>query len=195
LGETLAAAAARLEQAGAEAILICANTMHKLYEAVDAAVEVPVLHIADPTAAAIRAAGCSRPILLATRYTMEQDFYVDGLARGGVEPVIPGPEAREAIHRIIFEELCLGVVDPASKARYLEIVTALLAEGADSLILGCTEIGLLLSQNDLDPPVFDTTEIHVRAALEFALGRDGPPGRLGERRPDPDSAGVSVPAA
>lgn len=178
LGATLADGARRLEQAGAEALLICTNTMHKLFAQVQAAVSVPVLHIADATAPAIRAAGSRHPLLLATRFTMEQGFYRDRLAEAhGIETLVPGQADRDMVHDVIYRELCRGLVEPASKQRYLDLIAASRAGdstggatgGADGVILGCTEIGLLLSQADLDLPVFDTTALHVAAGLRFML--------------------------
>ena len=167
----LADAAQRLEQAGAQALLICANTMHLMADEVQAAVSIPVIHIADATAAMIRAAGLRRPLLLATRYTMEKPFYRERLARRGVEALIPGEPDRARLHAIIFEELVRGVFNPASKAAMLQIIeTGRREQGADGVILGCTEFGLLLSSDDLDLPVFDTAAIHASAGVDFALG-------------------------
>ena len=167
----LADAAQRLEQAGAQALLICANTMHLMADEVQAAVSIPVIHIADATAAMIRAAGLRRPLLLATRYTMEKPFYRERLARRGVEALIPGEADRARLHAIIFEELVRGVFNPASKAAMLQIIeTGRREQGADGVILGCTEFGLLLSSDDLDLPVFDTAAIHASAGVDFALG-------------------------
>ncbi|WP_374569914.1 aspartate/glutamate racemase family protein [Phenylobacterium sp.] len=167
-GQMMAAEARRLEAAGAEAILICANTMHIVAEAVEAAVEVPVLHICDATAAALRAAGSRRPLLLATRFTMEKDFYRDRLAQAGIEAVVPGADDRAALHAIIYDELCQGVISPASKAVVLDMIAR--AEGVDGVIFGCTEIGLLISPDDLALPVVDTTLAHAQAGMAFALG-------------------------
>ena len=167
----LADAAQRLEQAGAQALLICANTMHLMADEVQAAVSIPVIHVADATAAMIRAAGLRRPLLLATRYTMEKPFYRERLARRGVEALIPGEPDRARLHAIIFEELVRGVFNPASKAAMLQIIeTGRREQGADGVILGCTEFGLLLSSDDLDLPVFDTAAIHASAGVDFALG-------------------------
>lgn len=169
LTETMIDAARRLEQAGAEAIVICANTMHKMADAVQAGISVPVLHVADATAEAILAAGSRKPILLATRYTMEQAFYRDRLAAKGVDSLIPDAEGRDRVHAIIYDELCQGVVRPQSKAVLLAEIERLRAQGADGVILGCTELGMILSADDLDIPVFDTTVIHARRAVAFAL--------------------------
>ncbi len=165
----LANAARRLEAAGAEGLLICANTMHRMAEEVQAAVSIPLIHVADATAMAVKAAGVRRPLLLATRYTMEEAFYRDRLARGGVEVVIPGEVDSERLQRMIFEELVRGVFNPQSKFALLQIVGAERANGADGVILGCTEFGLLVGPGDIHVPTFDTTEIHARAGLDFAL--------------------------
>lgn len=166
-GEVLAQAARRLEGAGAEAILICANTMHIVADQVQAAVGVPVLHIADATAAAVKAAGCARPLLLATRFTMEKAFYRDRLKGQGIEALVPDQADRDRLHAIIYDELCQGIISPASKAQVLAMVAR--AEGADSVIFGCTEVGLLLSPDDLALPVVDTALVHAAAAVDFAL--------------------------
>jgi aspartate racemase len=163
--------ARRLEAAGAEALVLCTNTMHKLADNVQAAVMIPLLHIADATGSAVAAAGCRRPALLATRFTMEQPFYVARLrARHGVDPIVPDEAGRSLIHDIIYDELCRGVVRPESKQRCLDEIDRLRGEGADSVILGCTEITMLIGQEDLDLPVFDTTRRHAEAAMNFALG-------------------------
>ena len=167
-GDMLTAEARRLEAAGAEAILICANTMHIVAEVVQAAVKVPVLHICDATAAALKAAGSRRPLLLATRFTMEKAFYRDRLAQAGIEAVVPAEDDRARLHAIIYDELCQGIVSPAARAAVLEMIGR--AEGVDGVIFGCTEIGLLLSPQDLALPVVDTTLAHAEAAMDFALG-------------------------
>jgi aspartate racemase len=169
-GAELAAAAAKLETVGAKAIVLCTNTMHVVAPAIAAAVRIPFLHIADATAAALKAAGRRRPLLLATRYTMEQDFYKGHLsARHGIDAVVPDAEGRTTVHDIIYNELVHGVVEPASRARYLAVVEQGAKAGADSVIFGCTEIGMLLSQKDVALPCFDTTALHADAAVEFAL--------------------------
>lgn len=170
LGSMMVEAARRLAAGGAEALVICTNTMHKLAPAIEAAVDLPLVHIADATAAAIRATPSRRPALLATRYTMEQDFYRDRLAeRHGIEAIVPDETDRATVHRVIYEELCRGIVTPTSKAAYLAVVERLKAEGADGVIFGCTEVGMILTQADLDVPAFDTTAIHAAAALDFAF--------------------------
>lgn len=165
-GEELAAIARRLEAAGAGCIAICTNTMHKVAGEVAGAVRVPLVHIADATAAAVRRAGCKRPLLLATRYTMEQDFYRGRLAALGVETSIPPEPARSEVHRVIYEELCQGLVRPGSRARYVAAIDAAAREGADGVILGCTEIGLLIGPGDTELPLFDTTALHADAILD-----------------------------
>ncbi len=163
-------AARRVEQAGAQCLLICTNTMHKMAPEVEAAVEIPLVHIADATAGAIRRSRAERPLLLATAYTMEQDFYKGRLKQShGIEAMVPDEAGRKIVHDIIYDELCRGVVRPESKARYLEIVAEGRNAGADGVIFGCTEVGLLISPEDFDIPAFDTTRIHAEAALDFAL--------------------------
>jgi aspartate racemase len=166
-GDILADSARRLQNAGVGCILLCTNTMHKLADRITSATNVPFLHLADVTAKAIKRSPSRRPLLLATRFTMEQAFYRDRLAAFGVEAIVPGEAQRTDVHRIIYEELCRGVISPASKARYLEIVAEAVEQGADGVILGCTEITLLIAQADFAIPVFDTTALHVEAALDF----------------------------
>jgi len=163
-------AARRLEDGGAEALVICTNTMHKLAEAVEASVGIPLVHIADATAVRLKAAGVRRPALLATRFTMEEDFYTGRLRdRHGIDAVVPDERRRGLVHRIIYEELCRGVTSLESKAAYLDEIERLRRAGADGVILGCTEITMLIGAGDTDLPVFDTTHIHAEAAMEFAL--------------------------
>ncbi|HXV00312.1 MAG TPA: aspartate/glutamate racemase family protein [Caulobacteraceae bacterium] len=163
-------AARKLETAGADAVLICANTMHRMADEVAASVAIPLIHIAEVTSRAVRAAGARRPLLLATRYTMEQAFYRDRLEAGGVSPVIPPRQARARLQAIIFDELVQGRIEAASRAAFVDIVTAAVAEEeVDAAILGCTEFGLLVDPADLPVPSFDTTELHARAAMDFAL--------------------------
>jgi aspartate racemase len=163
-------AARRLERAGAEAVVICANTMHRMADDVAASVGVPLIHVAEATAAAIKAAGVRRPLLLATRFTMEQPFYRDRLRRHGVEALIPSEPDRARLHAIIFDELVQGRFKLASKDAMVEIVeSAVRGEGVDGVILGCTEFGLLVKQEDLPIPMFDTAELHAKAAMDFAL--------------------------
>lgn len=166
----LADAARRLEDAGAQALVLCTNTMHLVADRIQTALSAPLLHIADATAAALQARNCSRPLLLATRFTMEQAFYRDRLAAHGVQALTPDQADRARLHAIIYDELCQGVISPASKAQALAMVEKGRAAGADSVIFGCTEVGLLLSQDDFDLPAVDTTLVHAQAAVDFALG-------------------------
>ncbi len=168
-GRILGEAAWALERAGAELILICTNTMHKVFPQVQARVAVPLLHIAEATADALDRQGITRVGLLGTRYTLLQDFYKERLIRRGVEVLIPGPEDVERIDRIIFGELCLGTVSEESRREYLRIIDSLADRGAQGVILGCTEIGLLVAQKDTRVPLFDTTAIHALRAVGLAL--------------------------
>jgi len=171
LGRELGEAGRRLAAAGAGALLICTNTMHRLHAEVEAASGLPALHIADATGEALRRQGCRRPVLLGTRFTMEGDFYRGRLAeRHGVDALIPDEAGRSVVHDIIYSELCRGIVREESKSAYLDVIATLREQGADGVILGCTEITLLLDQADLDLPVFDTTLIHAEAGINFALG-------------------------
>lgn len=165
----LAQAAQSLERAGAELILICTNTMHKVFYPIQAAVSVPLLHIADATADALAEAGISTVALLGTKYTMQENFYKDRLVQRGIQVLIPGETDVELVNHIIFDELCLGRLDPQSKAEFLRIIGELSGRGGQGVILGCTEIGLLVSQADTPLPVFDTTLIHASRAVEWAL--------------------------
>jgi len=160
-----------LERGGADMVLICTNTMHKLADAVQAAISIPLLHIADAVSLAVKAGGFKRPLLLATQYTMEQDFYRDRmLQRHGVTALIPASaEDRLLVHSVIFDELCQGIVRDASRAAYRAIIEKSREAGADCVILGCTEIGLLISQDDTDLPVLDSTILHADAALDLAM--------------------------
>ena len=172
-GAVLAEAAQGLERAGAGLIVIAANTMHLVADQVAAAVDLPLIHIADATADAIAAAGLKRPGLIATAYTMERRFYRDRLEAAGLSPILPDADDRAAIHRIIFEELVRDQVNEGSRQTYEIIAAKLVAEGADCIILGCTEVGLLLNAGNVPAPVFDTVEIHCRAALEAASFETG----------------------
>ena len=163
-------AAHRLQTAGAECVLICTNTMHLIAPEVAARVSIPLIHIIDETAAALKAAGRVKPLLLATRYTMEHGFYTDRMARNGVSVMVPGTEDRTVTHDIIFNELCAGIVKDESRRKLMAIIERAKAEGADSVILGCTEICLILDPNALILPGFDTTAIHAQTAVDFALG-------------------------
>jgi aspartate racemase len=169
IGEVLRLARGGLEAAGADLVLLATNSMHEVADQMMAGARVPLLHIADPTAQAIRRAGLGTVGLLGTRFTMERDFYRRRLEASGLRVLVPGPDERTEVHRVIFEELVLGVVRPESKARYLEAAAGLAAAGARGLIAGCTEIGMLLQPGDLAMPLFDTAELHVAAALDLAL--------------------------
>jgi aspartate racemase len=159
-----------LRAAGAECIVICTNTMHKLADVVEQEVGLPLIHIADITAEALKASGAARPLLLATRFTMEQSFYRGRMAeRHGLDVVVPDEADRAEVHRIIYEELCQGVVTPASKERYIKIVENARRQNVDAVIFGCTEVGLLVSQADFEIPVFDSTALHASAAVHFSL--------------------------
>jgi aspartate racemase len=166
----LAGIAGRLEQAGADCVLICTNTMHKVAKPVRNAISVPLIDIIDETALALKAKGAKRPLLIATRYTMEDGFYHRQMADHGVEVVVAPKDARDRIHAIIFDELCKGKVLDHSRVEMLDIIAAAKAEGADSIILGCTEICLLLDPDNLPLPGFDSTRIHCESAAMFAMG-------------------------
>ena len=169
-GQLLAEVATGLEAAGAEVLLLCTNTMHRVADQVQAAVSVPLLHIVDITALAVRAAGLSAVGLLGTAYTMDQDFYRDRMARNGVRLIVPAPDDRAEVHRVIFEELVLGVARDESRRAYQDIIVRLVDEGAEGVVLGCTEIELLIRAADSPVPVFPTTRLHVEAALAASLG-------------------------
>ncbi|ACM26956.1 aspartate/glutamate racemase family protein [Agrobacterium sp. SHOUNA12C] len=162
----------RLQAAGAECVLICTNTMHLIAPEVAARISVPLINIIDETAAALKAAGRVKPLLLATRYTMEHGFYADRMARNGVSIMVPGADDRTLVHDIIFNELCAGIVKDESRNTLVEIIDRAKAAGADSVILGCTEICLILDPNGLALPGFDSTTIHAQAAIDFALGAE-----------------------
>ncbi|KTQ89626.1 aspartate racemase [Aureimonas ureilytica] len=169
--EMLADSARRLERAGADCVLICTNTMHLVSAEVQAAVSIPLIDIIRETGETLKQAGHSRPLLLATRYTMEHGFYADRMdAAVGFRPIVPNAEDRALVHRVIFEELCAGHVDPSSARAFEAVVARGRAAGADSVILGCTEIGLLVRPDALALPGFCSTEIHAAAAVRFALG-------------------------
>lgn len=170
-GEVLGAAAASLERAGADFIVICTNTMHKAAGAVEQNIGIPLLHIGDATAVKVKSTGIRKIGLLGTRYTMEMDFYKSRLEAHGLEVVIPEEGERQEINRVIFEELCLGEIRERSKAFYLNVISKLEKSGAEGVILGCTEIGLLVKAEDTDALLFDTTAIHALAAMEKALGK------------------------
>ena len=168
-GRVLADAAQALERAGAEALVLCTNTMHRVLDVIEPAIGIPVLHIADATARRIRAAGLTKVGLLATRFTMEQDFYRGRLERNGLAVIVPEADERAEIHRVIYDELCLGAIRDASRETFRTIMANLVARGAEGLILGCTEIGLLVGADDTTVPVFDTARIHAEDAVDWAL--------------------------
>ena len=168
--EALVGAAQGLEKAGTDFVLICTNTMHKLADAVQSRIGIPLLHIADATAEAVRRAGMRRVGLLGTRFTMEEEFYRGRLAnRFGLEVMVPDAEDRQTVHRIIYEELCAGTVRPESRALVSGIMNRLETLGAEGVILGCTELGLLVDAGDSPLPLFDTTRLHACAAVDWAL--------------------------
>jgi aspartate racemase len=170
-GSLLAGAAQAVERAGADCLVLCTNTMHKVAPAIEAAVRIPLLHIADATAREIVAAGISTVGLLGTRYTMEQGFYKDRLQQNhGLRVLVPDERQREVVHRVIYDELCIGKIVDTSRAEYCGVMTELVSHGAEAIILGCTEITLLVGQTDSAVPLFDTTRIHARKAAEWALG-------------------------
>lgn len=148
----------------------CTNTMHKVADDIQAAVEVPLLHLADATAQEAQRLGLTRVGLLGTAFTMEQDFYVGRLRSHGLDVIVPGAEDRALVHRVIYEELCLGVIRDASRAEYRRVIADLLESGAEGVILGCTEIEMLVSQVDCPVPTLPTTRLHVEAAVRLALG-------------------------
>lgn len=168
-GRLLAEAAEGLEAAGAELLLICTNTMHKVADQVQAAVEIPLLHLGDATAQAVTRAGVETVGLLGTAFTMEQDFYRDRLTSHGLRVLIPPPDDRAEVHRIIYDELCLGVVREESRQAYRDAIVRLVQAGAEGVVLGCTEIELLISNTDSPVPVFPTTLLHVEAAVDASL--------------------------
>lgn len=168
-GRILAEAAQALQHAGAEGLVLCTNTMHKVADAILAATPLPFLHIADATAQQIQQQGLSRIGLLGTRFTMEQDFYKARLAAQDIEVIIPDQAGRGLVHQVIYEELCRGQINPASRLAYQQIIADLVAQGAQGVILGCTEIGLLVQPEDAAVPLFDTTAIHARTAADWML--------------------------
>ncbi len=166
----LAGAARSLESAGADFLVLCTNTMHKVAPAIEAAVRIPLLHIADPTAEEIKRAGLATVGLLGTRFTMEQEFYKNRLCeRHGLRVLVPNPQDRQTTHRIIYEELCRGRIVAESRAEYRRVMSDLVRQGAQGIILGCTEISLLVGPSDSPVPLFDTTRIHARRAAERAF--------------------------
>jgi aspartate racemase len=173
-GALLAGGASRLARGGADFVVLCTNTMHKVAADIEARVPIPLLHIADPTGARIRASGLRRIGLLGTRFTMEQAFYQERLReRFGLDVLVPGEADRALVHEIIYRELCLGKVLDVSREAYRRVAAALVGAGAECVVFGCTEIGMLLGPADVDVPVFDTTAIHARAAVDLALAAPG----------------------
>ena len=165
----LASDARRLQDAGAGLIVLCTNTMHRCAEAIEAAIDVPFLHLADATARAVIEAGVEQVALLGTRYTMEQDFYRSRLERHGLAVIVPDEPDRTLVHDVIYDELVQGVVSPVSQAGYLDVIGRLVERGAQGVIAGCTEIELLVGPGDVDVPYFPTTSLHARAAAGWAL--------------------------
>lgn len=168
-GELLATAAASLEAGGADLLVLCTNTMHKVADRIEQAVDIPFLHLADATAHAALAAGVRTVGLLGTAFTMEQDFYRDRLASHGLTVLVPEAEDRALVHRVIYDELVLGVVSESSRAAYRSVMSRLVSRGVEGIVLGCTEIELLVGASDATVPVFPTTRLHVEAAVEQAL--------------------------
>ena len=169
-GELLAEAAVKLQSAGADCLVLCTNTMHKVAAVIETAVTIPLLHIADATAEAIQLAGLNKVALLGTRFTMEQDFYKKRLTESyGLEVLVPDEESRALVHQVIYQELCLGVVKPDSRLQYQQIMADLVVQGAEAIILGCTEIALLVSAEDCAVPLFDTTALHAQKAADWSL--------------------------
>lgn len=178
-GAILGDAARGLAAAGAEALVLATNTMHKVAGEVERASGLPLIHIADVSAAAVTGAGLGRVGLLATSFTMEDPFYVERLASHGVTALVPEAGERAEVHRIIYDELCHGVVNPASGDAYAEVMAHLVDRGAEAILLGCTEIGLLVGPDDVDVPTFDSTALHVAAAVDWALDEPAPPAGSG----------------
>ncbi|MGY8638767.1 aspartate/glutamate racemase family protein [Bradyrhizobium sp. 14AA] len=167
---SLAEIARRLESAGARAIVLCTNTMHKLAPDITSNLTVPFIHIGDATAERIRSKGYRRVGLLGTKFTMEEDFYIDRLRANGLDVLVPPEGARAEVNRIIYDELCLGIVNAPSRGLYQDVMAALVASGAECIILGCTEITMLVGEGDTSVETFDTTAIHAETAADFAIG-------------------------
>lgn len=168
-GMLLGDVAAALEKAGADFIVICTNTMHKVIEYIEEKINIPILHIADATAKQMKQKNIRTVGLLGTKYTMEQDFYQSRIKSFGIDVLVPNETEREIVNKIIYEELCLGHIQQSSKEYYQQVMKRLVAQGAEGIILGCTEIGLLVKQADADVPLFDTTKIHAIEAVNMAL--------------------------
>jgi len=172
LAEIMIDAAQKLEKAGVDFIVICTNTMHKVADDVQKNINIPLLHIVDVTAEKIKEKGLKKVGLLGTKFTMEEGFYRERLKeKHGIDVVIPEEREREFVHRVIYDELCLGIVKHESKEEFRRIIENLVCNGAEGIVLGCTEIPLLVGQEDADVPIFDTTTIHAEAAIKFALGK------------------------
>ena len=173
-GSTLSDAAQRLERGGADFVVLCTNTMHKVASAIQTAIGIPLLHIADPTAQAIERQGIRTVGLLGTRFTMEQEFYKGRLTEQyGLNVLVPASDDQAVVHRIIYQELCRGQIVAESRLAYQAIMARLVNDGAEAIILGCTEIGLLVQAHDSDVPLFDTTKLHAQAAAEYAIDNRG----------------------
>ena len=170
LADVLIDAATRLENAGAEGLMLCANSMHLMADDVAAAIKIPLVHIADVTATKLKQHGSYRPVLLGTRFVMDQPFYAERLRRHGIDPIVPDEGDRAELHRIIFEELIQGQFLDASRAKLVDVVARLKPQGADGVVLGCTEFGMLAPPETFDLPAVDTAEAHAEAAMDFALG-------------------------
>lgn len=169
-GQVLSEAASQIQAAGAEFLVICTNTMHKVADQIEQSISIPLLHIADATAAEIKQAGFKAIGLLGTRFTMEEDFYAGRLKeKHGLKVIIPSPEDRDFVHHVIFNELVLGIIKDSSRTRFIQIMEGLKEQGAEGVIEGCTEIVMLVTQEHIKLPLFDTTSIHARAAVEMAL--------------------------
>lgn len=168
-GEVLGDAAYSLEKGGADFIVICTNTMHKVVDTIQQKISIPILHIADATAVAIKQQGIDSVGLLGTKYTMEQDFYRSRLESNGIRVIVPNESDREIVNKVIYEELCVGKVLPTSRECYKKVMKSLMENGAKGIILGCTEIGLLVKQEDVEVPVFDTTVLHAIEAVNQSL--------------------------
>jgi aspartate racemase len=168
-GRYLATRARLLENAGAEVLLLCTNTMHRVFDSISDAINIPALHIADGTAAALIRDGVRRVALLGTRYTMEQDFYIGRLMDSGLDVIVPDEPDRKIVHDIIYAELCQGIIKPESRQEYVRIIDELKDAGAEAVILGCTEIGLLIKGDSCNLPVYDTTLIHAHSAVDWSL--------------------------
>lgn len=168
-GEVLGQTASALEKGGADFIVICTNTMHKVVDDIQSQIQIPILHIADATAAQIKESQIQTVGLLGTKYTMEQDFYKSRLELNGIQVIVPDRDDREAVNKIIYEELCLGKIHQESRDYYKKVIQGLIESGAEGIILGCTEIGLLVKPEDAEVPLFDTTYIHACEAVNMSL--------------------------